>query len=110
MTTRYGHVKSPKSLMAADMLKETWALDRYLIGPRRLQLTVTQVVSGFLQSTDNFPSGGCVGFGLAKTVVPTTDLSFFSVSSDFDVLLLSVGSSNCEVLPLSVASSFSAVV
>lgn len=94
----YGHVNSPKSSKVADMMKETLALDIFPIVPCRLQFTVTQIVSGFLQSITTFPSVGCVGSGPGKSVVIFTDLNPLYDSSDVDAVLLSVVSSNFSVV------------
>jgi hypothetical protein len=93
--------------MVADMLKETDSVDIVPIGPCRLQLTVMQAVSGFLQSTKTFPSVDCDGSVSGKSVALFMDLDLNSLygPSEFDALLPSVVSANIDVLPLSVVSS-----
>lgn len=82
------------------------------IGPYRLQFTVTQVVSGFLQSIKTFPSVDCVGSDPGKSVALFVDLGLNSLyaSSDFDALLPSAVSANIDVLPLSAVSLFFQIV
>jgi hypothetical protein len=66
------------------------ALDRFRIGRYRLHRTVTQVVSGLLQSIENFPSVGVYKSCLAKSWKIFRSRIFLTASSDFEMLLLSV--------------------
>jgi hypothetical protein len=75
------------------MLKETTALDIFLIGPYRLHRTVTQAVIGSLQLTDNVLSVGGCGSGPAKSVSILRVRTLWGVSSYSELLLLSVMSS-----------------